>query len=124
MKKKIGMGFVLLLILSITALGYAQLKANSDVKVGEERFVCACGPECPCNTISKAAGNCTCGKPLVQAKAVKVEPGKATFVVAGKEQVFKTVGKYACACGPTCPCETVSQNPGQCTCKKDMKAVN
>ena len=32
--------------------------------------------------------------------------------------------KYACACGPTCPCETISQNPGQCTCKKDMKAVN
>ena len=27
MKKRIGMGFVLLLILSITALGYAQLKA-------------------------------------------------------------------------------------------------
>jgi hypothetical protein len=124
MRKKIWIGFILMLILSIAALGQAQLKNKSDVKVGDERYVCPCGPGCPCNTISKTAGNCTCGKPLVKAKAVKVSPEQATFLVGDKEQVYKTVGKYACACGPGCPCETISQNPGQCTCKKDMKAVD
>ncbi|MBI5586050.1 MAG: hypothetical protein HY892_19740 [Deltaproteobacteria bacterium] len=124
MRKLIGFGFILLLILSLAAIGLAQLKSQSDVKVGETRFVCACGPECPCNSIAKKAGNCTCGKPMVEAKAVKVEAGQATFQIGDRQQVFKTVGKYACACGPDCPCQMISQNPGKCTCGKDMKAVN
>jgi hypothetical protein len=55
----------------------------------------------------------------------KVEAGKATFKAAGweKERVFKTVGKYMCACGPECKCDTISQNPGNCTCGKKMKKI-
>ena len=27
---------------------------------------------------------------------------------------------YACACGSSCPCQTISMKPGQCTCGKDL----
>jgi hypothetical protein len=55
----------------------------------------------------------------------KVEKGKAYLKAEGweKERVFKTEGKYTCDCGPDCKCNTISQNPGKCTCGAEMKAV-
>jgi hypothetical protein len=31
---------------------------------------------------------------------------------------------YACNCGEACKCDTISQNPGKCTCGTDMQKVN
>ncbi len=36
---------------------------------------------------------------------------------------FKTVGAYACACGPKCECGTISQAEGKCHCGSDLKKV-
>ena len=33
------------------------------------------------------------------------------------------MGKYACACGPGCDCNTNSQKTGNCSCGKPMKEV-
>jgi hypothetical protein len=44
-------------------------------------------------------------------------------MVNDKEQAFKTTGKFQCACGPKCDCDTISQKPGKCSCGKAMEEV-
>jgi hypothetical protein len=41
----------------------------------------------------------------------------------GKPGVFKTMAKYACACGPKCDGDTISQKPGKCPGGTEMKQV-
>ena len=96
-------------------------KTKMVAKVGDELYVCACGEGCPCDTMSRNPGQCTCGKDLVKTKVTKVEKGKIT--VESREKPFVSKGKYACACGPDCKCDTISQNPGNCTCGKKMVEV-
>ena len=100
-----------------------ELRPSMELKVGEEVYACNCGKECPCNTLSKNAGKCTCGVDMVKSTVKSVGDGTAVLLVSGEERTFKTVGKYACACGPQCPCNTISQNPGKCTCGVEMKEV-
>ena len=122
--KKVAL-LVSLSFVVMVAFAFAAEKAAQDLKVGDERYVCNCGPDCPCNTMSVNQGKCTCGKDMVKAKVTKVENGKANFKAEGwdKERTFKTVGKYVCNCGPDCKCGTISQNPGKCTCGKEMKKI-
>jgi hypothetical protein len=96
-----------------------------DVKVGEEYYVCNCGEGCPCDTISSRTGQCGCGQDLVKAKVTKVEGDKAMFKAEkwAKEVEFDLVAKYTCACGPDCPCKTISQKPGKCGCGKELKPI-
>ena len=103
----------------------AAEKGTLTLKVGDERYVCNCGEKCPCNTISNNEGKCTCGSDMVKAKVTKVEKGKAMFKAANweKERTFKTIGKYKCGCSPDCKCETISQNPGKCTCGSKMQKI-
>ena len=100
-----------------------ELRPSMDLKVGEEVYACNCGKECPCNTLSRNAGKCTCGVDMVKSSVKSVGDGTAVLLVSGEERTFKTVGKYACACGLQCPCNTISQNPGKCTCGVEMKEV-
>ena len=90
---------------------------------GDEIYACGCGSSCDCSTLSRNPGKCTCNKDLVKSKVIKVEKGMAVIDVNGKEQTFPLTGKYSCACGPTCNCDTISQNPGNCTCGKPMAPV-
>jgi hypothetical protein len=96
-------------------------KTRMEAKVGDELYVCACGEGCPCDTMSRNAGQCSCGKDMVKTKVTKVEKGKITVESRGKPFISK--GKYACDCGPDCKCDTLSQNPGNCTCGKKMVEV-
>ena len=96
-------------------------KTEMTGKVGDEIYVCGCGEGCPCDTMSRNPGTCTCGKDLVKTKITKIEAGKIT--VEARTKPFVSVGKYACACGPGCKCDTISQNPGNCTCGKKMVEV-
>ncbi|MGZ3593637.1 MAG: hypothetical protein ACXU9G_02720 [Syntrophales bacterium] len=124
MKKILVIGMAILLCLVMTGISFAALKnGQMKLKVGDEVYVCGCGESCPCLTMSKSPGKCTCGKDLVKGEVTKVEKGKATVMVNGKEQVFPTKGKYACACGPKCNCDTISQSPGKCGCGSEMKPV-
>ena len=93
-------------------------KAKMTVKVGDEIYVCACGEGCPCDTMSRNPGQCTCGKDLVKTKVTKVEKGK--IWVESRKKPFVSVGKYVCDCGPNCKCDTISQSPGNCTCGKKL----
>jgi hypothetical protein len=116
-------------LLTLVALGMAGLatasveKGKISLKVGDEVYVCGCGEGCPCDTISRKEGNCTCGKPLVKGKVTKVEEATAMIEVNGKERSFKTVGKYQCMCGKGCKCDTISQKPGKCGCGMKLKKV-
>ncbi len=118
MKKVLIIAIVFCLALSTFALAD---KAKMKAKVGDELYVCACGEGCPCDTMSRNAGQCTCGKDMVKTKVTKVEKGKITVESRGKP--FVSVAKYVCDCGPDCKCDTISQNPGNCTCGKKMVEV-
>jgi len=124
MRRSLYLGLVALVIMGVAAVAFGAV-SKLDLKVGEEIYACNCGEACPCLTLSRAAGKCACNKDLVKAKVVKVEKDLA-YLKADKwekPRPFKTVGKYACACGPECKCDTISQQPGKCTCGKEMKEV-
>jgi hypothetical protein len=101
----------------------AQDQSKMTLKAGDEVFACNCGTGCDCLTLSRKAGNCSCGNPLVKAKVKSVGEGTAVLIIGDREQTFKTVGKYMCACGPGCKCGTISQKPGKCSCGVDMIEV-
>ena len=124
MKKIISIATVVCMI-ALVALAFAGMKGKMDLKVGDEVYACDCGADCPCKTMSRAAGKCTCDKEMVKAKVMKVD-GDTVMLKADKwdkERAFKMTGKYACACGPECKCDTISQNPGKCKCGNEMKKV-
>jgi len=115
-----------LLVLTIMfAVAFASFaladRTTMTAKVGDELYVCGCGNGCDCDTISRSLGKCPCGKDLVKSKVTKVEEGKITMDV--RSRPFVSIGKYACACGPDCKCDTISQKPGTCTCGKELKEV-
>jgi len=112
--------FMVIFMLAFVTFAVAA-KTRMTAKVGDELYVCACGEGCPCDTMSRNAGQCSCGKDMVKIKVTKVEKGKITVASRGKP--FNSVGKYACDCGPDCKCDTISQNPGNCTCGKKMVEV-
>lgn len=101
----------------------AQDKSRLALKAGDEIFACGCGSSCPCQTLSRKEGHCSCGEPLVKATVKSVGEGTAVLALGDREQTFKTVGKYMCACGPSCKCDTISQTPGKCACGVDMVEV-
>jgi hypothetical protein len=123
MKKSL---LILAVVFSLVAVAVA-LAANSKpvFKVGQEVYACNCGVECPCNTIANHPGKCVCGKEMVKAKVVSVAKGKVMLLAEGweKPRPFKTAAKYACACGPKCDCDAISQKPGKCPCGTEMKKV-
>jgi hypothetical protein len=118
-------GLVSLLVAVVMAFAVVAFadKTLPVYKSGETVYVCACGEACECDTMSRNPGNCTCGKELGKGVITKVEGDKAMIKLEDKERAFKTKAKYACDCGDACKCGTISQNPGKCTCGKEMKKV-
>ncbi|MEJ2685576.1 MAG: hypothetical protein P8Z71_14430 [Candidatus Sulfobium sp.] len=113
------------IVLFCSAVALAGAFGKMDLKVGDEVYACNCGESCRCQAMAKMPGKCTCGKEMVKARVMKVE-GDMVMLKADsweKERSFKTTGKYACACGPDCKCEAISQNPGKCPCGMEMKHV-
>jgi hypothetical protein len=123
--KRVALVLVIVVSLVAVAMAIAGEKSKLDLKVGDEVYACNCGEKCPCQTMSNNAGKCTCGKDMVKAKVTKVEGGTVQLTAAGwaAARPFATTGKYMCACGPECKCDTISQAPGKCTCGKEMKKV-
>src|SRR5512134_220079 len=118
--KRIAVLLTVIAALAVVSLAFARDKSKMELKAGDEVYACNCGEKCPCQTMSMNAGNCTCGKPMVKAKVDKVEGGSAMLKAEGweKARTFATAGKFMCACGPDCKCDTISQAPGKCTCGK------
>jgi hypothetical protein len=115
----------ILILMVVWTLAFAAFAlADSPMmqaKVGDELYVCPCGEGCPCDTMSRNAGQCSCGKDMVKSNVTKVEKGKITVETMGKPLISEV--KYACDCGPSCKCDTISQNPGNCTCGKKLVEV-
>lgn len=126
MKRFIVVLMVMALGLGFSAVSFsAPLKGGRlEVKAGDEIYVCGCGKGCNCYTVSKKEGKCACGQNLTKVKVDKVEKGKAYYKLDGKETAIQLTGKYNCACGQQCDCQTISQKPGKCGCGKDMTKVD
>ena len=122
MKKFLVVMMVMVLGFGFSALSFAEpLKGGKlEVKAGDEIYVCGCAKGCDCYTVSKKEGKCACGSNLAKVKVTKVEKGKAFYVQDGKEASTTLTGKFNCACGPQCDCQTISQKPGKCGCGKEM----
>ncbi|MHC1728194.1 MAG: hypothetical protein AB9866_19680 [Syntrophobacteraceae bacterium] len=120
MKKKLTL-LVAVFSLIIAGIAIADESNKLDLKVGDQLYVCGCGKGCDCDTMAMKAGKCVCGKPMVKGTVTKVGDGTAVIKIKKKEQTFKTIGVYSCACGKDCNCGTISQKPGKCVCGKPMK---
>jgi hypothetical protein len=125
MKKTIGISLLTVIasVFFVLAVNAAMDDGTMMLAPGDEIYACGCGEGCDCHTLSRDPGKCTCNKDLVKSKVMKVEKGMVVLDVNGKEQTLPTTGKYTCACSPTCTCDTISQNPGNCTCGKPMAPV-
>ena len=109
---------VLLLLFTVS---HADTTGKMEVKAGDEIYVCACGEMCDCDTMSMKPGQCSCGKDMIKTKVTKVDENM--IYVEAQKKGLKRMGKYACACGPGCDCNTISQKPGSCSCGKPLKEV-
>lgn len=139
MKKIVVIVIVFAFMLGASALAADEGAKNSQ---GQLYYICNCGPDCHCNSISTEPGNCSCGKPMKQAHLLAIENGNALFCTCGpgcnckidpsdhskcgcgnpvKKMSLK--GKYVCACGEGCNCNTISDKPGNCRCGKPLKQV-
>ena len=107
-------------------------------------YSCNCGPECHCNSVSLAPGNCACGKPLAWGHLVRVEGDEALLCTCKegcqcqidpqdktkcgcgnpiKRVSLKGTGLYFCNCGGACACNTVAAQPAMCRCGMPLKKV-
>lgn len=121
--------------------------AGATAQAGESQradvlYSCNCGPECKCNSLSKAPGNCSCGKPLAWGHVVRVEgdealicsctegcqcavdakdPSKCGCGKPLKRVSLKDSGLFFCNCGGSCSCNTVTMAAGKCKCGMELK---
>lgn len=125
MKRKLFIVLAIVMTLVMVAAFSFAARGKMDLKVGSEIYACDCGEKCPCLTMSNNPGKCTCGKEMVKAQVTKVDGDKLMLKSEkwDKERAFKATGTYTCACPPACKCDTISQNPGKCTCGVDMKKM-
>ncbi len=133
---------VLLLFAAVIVTAGLVFGAAEDKGAGSILYVCNCGPDCKCNTVSVKPGKCACGGDLVGMHVVKIEGDEALLCTCGKDCTCKIdpndptkcgcgkpvkrvsiKGMYACACGGGCNCNTVSDEPGKCKCGTEMKKL-
>jgi hypothetical protein len=100
-------------------------------------YVCNCGPDCDCGSVSLAPGTCACGSELAKAHLLrmdgnvatvcmcsgdctcKLDPADPTKCTCGqpvKQVSLEGKGLYYCNCGGSCTCNHVAGEPGECHC--------
>jgi hypothetical protein len=132
-------------LLAFACAVFAVSCATSSDKAGASKrnqlYLCTCGPDCKCTSVSTKPGKCGCGMDLKPFRLVKVErnealvcpcsadcqcavdPQKPTQCGCGKplrRVSLKGTGIYFCNCGGSCTCNTVSDQPGKCGCGMDL----
>ncbi len=137
----VGALFACCLVLA-SGPGVSYAMGSSQPERTDLYYVCGCGPDCNCNSVSKEPGKCKCGKDMVQMHLLDIQDGKALFCTCGAEctckldpndptkcgcgkpvKVVDLKGKYVCACGKDCKCGSISDTPGKCRCGQEMKMV-
>jgi hypothetical protein len=135
MKKALIGLMVVAFVAAVLGIGIAADKS-------QVYYVCNCGADCKCNSISKEPGKCTCGKEMAAMHLLEIEKNTAVFCTCGAEctcersktdpskcgcgkpvKLVDLKGKYVCACGAGCKCNAISDKPGKCTCGKEMKQI-
>ena len=134
---------VALMLAGFVIAGTAQGSSLPEDKgAGSILYVCNCGENCKCNTISTTPGKCACGSELVPTHVLKIENDEALLCTCGKDctckinpddptkcgcgKAVKRVnikGMYVCNCGAGCSCNTVSDQPGKCKCGVEMRKI-
>lgn len=133
------------LVAAVAVRAAEEKKAELAAKRSDVVYSCACGPECTCNSVGVAPGNCACGKPMKGGHVVKIEGDDAILCTCGegctckidpkdstkcgcgqpvKRVSLKGTGLYFCNCGGTCFCNTVADKPGKCGCGMELKKVD
>lgn len=131
-----------MLFAMLLAAGVAIAAAEKEQANGQIYYICNCGPDCNCNSMSTEPGNCKCGKPMKQTHLLAIEDGNALFCTCGAGcnckiddkdhskcgcgnpvKKISLKGKYICNCGAGCNCNTISDQPGNCKCGKPLKQV-
>jgi hypothetical protein len=131
--------FLGILVLALVAASGALAAATSEGERRDVVYACDCGA-----TVSTAAGDCRCGKPLQWRHVVRVEgeeallctcaqgcacaldakdPAKCNCGKAVQRVSLKGSGIYFCNCGGACSCNTVTAQPGECRCGMPLKTV-
>jgi len=133
---------VMLTVVIFVSLVSAEGKRTGSKKRSDILYVCNCGDDCKCNTVSTMPGKCTCDTKLVPMHVLKIEGSEAVLCRCGKGCTCKIdpndptkcgcgkpvkrvdiKGMYVCNCGPDCNCNTISDKPGKCKCGVDLKKV-
>jgi hypothetical protein len=103
-------------------------------------YVCNCGPDCDCGTVSTEPGTCGCGSDLVEGRMLMVDGSVASLCTCGPEcaceigedgetcgcgnEIKKAelagTGIYYCNCGGSCKCNFASAEPGTCSCGMEL----
>lgn len=136
----IGVLITLLVCVGLSCAADKVVKKKADK--GSILYVCNCGGDCKCNTVSTRPGNCKCGGKLAAMHVLKIEGDEAILCTCGKKcackldpadpskcgcgQPAKRVslkGLYVCGCGEGCTCNTISDKPGKCKCGNTLKKV-
>jgi hypothetical protein len=111
MKKLIGFWGpgALLVILSLTLMWTVPATADHHMNAADgvkNVYICGCGPACGCDMMADKAGNCPCGKPLLERRVLKEDADKV----------------YVCACADGCNCALDKADPTKCGCGKELRA--
>ncbi|MBF0516244.1 MAG: hypothetical protein HQK97_03860 [Nitrospirae bacterium] len=145
MKRRLFVYLSLFLVLALSSgVAYAEGKKKGKhmPKASSILYVCNCGDNCTCNTVSTKPGKCKCGTKLVAMHVVKIEGDEALLCTCGKGCTCKLdkddptkcgcgkpvkrvniKGMYVCGCPDGCACNTVSDKPGKCKCGTELKKV-
>ena len=121
----------------------AEQASKEAVAEGSVLYVCDCGEQCKCNTVSTKPGKCSCGQDLVPMHVLKIDKDEAVLCTCGKDCACKISetdptkcgcgkpvkrvslkGLYVCNCGAGCSCNTISDKPGKCRCGNDLRRVD
>ena len=110
MKRKLILIVVLVAALAVidSGLSIAVDKEKAANNKNSVLYVCNCGPDCKCNTVSTKPGKCTCGTNLAPMHVLKIEKG----------------GAILCTCGGECTCKINAADPTKCGCGKPVKMVS
>lgn len=128
--------------IALVALMFVTVVASLAIAKGQAYYVCNCGADCKCDTISAEPGKCKCGKDMVPMHLLAIEGDTAVLCTCGADCTCKRSadnpdmcgcgkpvkkvslkGKYVCACGADCKCASISDTPGKCGCGQPLKQV-
>jgi hypothetical protein len=146
MKMRSMLFWAVVLVLMLAVVGCATQETASEEGLRKDvLYVCDCGPECDCNTVSTEPGDCKCGKPMKWHHLLKVEGNEALLCTCNegckcdldekdptkcgcgspvKRVSLEGTGVFFCNCGGSCKCNEASATAGECGCGMQLKQAN